>query len=169
METRLQSKEIRLPKFDLTSPLPCQYFKSSFAKTLSTITQNSHAAKSLDYFGLQPHHGELTASNVPFASMDDVDKFTTELETSFQQLQQQQANEKNYKNQVQQQNAQIRNGTQIETHRENIWNIKQVKFEYYLYCRFYSLYLNFIHSTADLDLEKEKVNHDLCSILLFLF
>lgn len=48
METRFQSKEIRIPKpeFDLTSSSPCQYFKSSFARSLSF---SSNKTKSLDF------------------------------------------------------------------------------------------------------------------------
>lgn len=49
MESRLQSKEIHIPKpdFDLSnSAAPCQYFKSSFARSLSF---SSNKAKSLDF------------------------------------------------------------------------------------------------------------------------
>ena len=50
METRLQSNEVRIPKpeFDLNSSSQCQYFKSSFARSLSFSCSQT---KSLD-FGL---------------------------------------------------------------------------------------------------------------------
>jgi hypothetical protein len=102
MDSRLRSKEVRLPKFDLA--LPCQYFKSSFAKTLSHSSQNN-AAKSLDHFGLP---GQMTASSVDFHSMDDVDKFTAELDESFQQ------NGRNATTET--------NGMQMQ--QENVWNIQ---------------------------------------------
>lgn len=66
MESRLQSKEIHIPKpdFDLTnSAAPCQYFKSSFARSLSF---SSNKAKSLDFcinFGIaKGNHGPSSIS-----------------------------------------------------------------------------------------------------------
>lgn len=60
MDSRLQSNEIHIPKpeFDLTSSAaPCEYFKSSFARSLSFTNTK---AKSLDFsinFGLAKNNG----------------------------------------------------------------------------------------------------------------
>lgn len=64
MESRLQSNEIHIPKpeFDLTATAaPCQYFKSSFARSLSF---NTNKTKSLEFginFGLPQRNFEQSS------------------------------------------------------------------------------------------------------------
>lgn len=50
METRMQSSEVRIPKidssFEFSTVTPCQYFQSSFARSLSF---NTNQSQSLDF------------------------------------------------------------------------------------------------------------------------
>lgn len=91
METRLQSKEVRIPKLDFdltTTAAPCQYFyKSSFARSLSysnnnnNKTTNNHngyhhnQTKSLDFginYGLNNDHSPIYEEMMSGDDEDDV-------------------------------------------------------------------------------------------------
>lgn len=60
METRLQSKEVRIPKLDFdltTTAAPCQYFyKSSFARSLTYSNNNNNNNKTNNHNGY--HHNQ---------------------------------------------------------------------------------------------------------------